>query len=358
MLKYQIFISSTYEDLKPERDQVIKAILEMGHIPVGMEMFSAADDQQWDIIRKQINESDYYVVLVAHRYGSMDGNVSYTEKEYDYAVTQKLPVLGFILDPDVEWPADWIENNKDIKKRLDNFRAKVSSRMVSFWKGGDDVYGKCSIALVKAFSAHPREGWVRASLANTAEMSEEITRLSRDNRVLREEVEQRRFSEIEQNVTKVDEIIDAMRLNDRTLFVWEQGAKDWGDEIASTLLEIFEAVAPDLLDEASNKTMANSLGLVCGKKMPRSNQFAVPNNFIKSYLADFASLDLIGTSTKRHSVNDTKSYWTLTEFGKQVHGRIRKNELLKGLTEFDETPEESDEENETDSDSIINDQPG
>ena len=44
--QHQIFVSSTYEDLKKERDQVIKAILEMGHIPVGMEMFSAADEQQ------------------------------------------------------------------------------------------------------------------------------------------------------------------------------------------------------------------------------------------------------------------------------------------------------------------------
>ncbi len=42
--KYQVFISSTYEDLKEERDQAIKAVLEMGHIPVGMEMFSAADE--------------------------------------------------------------------------------------------------------------------------------------------------------------------------------------------------------------------------------------------------------------------------------------------------------------------------
>nr|VFK57841.1 MAG: protein of unknown function (DUF4062) [Candidatus Kentron sp. TUN]VFK66801.1 MAG: protein of unknown function (DUF4062) [Candidatus Kentron sp. TUN] len=89
MLKYQIFVSSTYEDLKPERDQVIKAVLEMGHIPVGMEMFSAGDEQQWDVIKKQIDQSDYYVVLIAHRCGSMDGSISYTEKEYDY---ESLPI--------------------------------------------------------------------------------------------------------------------------------------------------------------------------------------------------------------------------------------------------------------------------
>ncbi|EIQ1514512.1 DUF4062 domain-containing protein [Vibrio parahaemolyticus] len=69
--KFQIFVSSTYEDLKDERDQVIKAILEMGHIPVGMEMFSAADEEQWKIIQRQIDESDYYVVIAAHKYGSL-----------------------------------------------------------------------------------------------------------------------------------------------------------------------------------------------------------------------------------------------------------------------------------------------
>jgi len=41
-VKYQIFVSSTYEDLKNERNEVIKACLSMGHTPVGMEMFNAA----------------------------------------------------------------------------------------------------------------------------------------------------------------------------------------------------------------------------------------------------------------------------------------------------------------------------
>jgi Domain of unknown function (DUF4062) len=49
-VKYQIFVSSTYEDLKDERNEVIKACLNMGHIPVGMEMFNAADEEQWAVI--------------------------------------------------------------------------------------------------------------------------------------------------------------------------------------------------------------------------------------------------------------------------------------------------------------------
>ena len=63
MIKYQVFVSSTYEDLKEERAQVIKAVLEMGHIPVGMEMFSAADEEQWKIIARQIDEDEAQVAL-------------------------------------------------------------------------------------------------------------------------------------------------------------------------------------------------------------------------------------------------------------------------------------------------------
>ena len=161
MVKYQVFISSTYDDLKSERAQVIKSILEMGHIPVGMEMFSAADDEQWKIIQRQIDESDYYVVVVAHKYGSMVGDISYTEKEFDYAVSKGVPVLGFVIDPTVEPLAKYVEKNDDKIVLLNNFKEKVKSRPVGFWKSSDDLHGKVSIALMKAFNTNPRIGWAR-----------------------------------------------------------------------------------------------------------------------------------------------------------------------------------------------------
>ena len=66
--KYQIFISSTYEDLKEERDTAVKTILTLSHIPIGMEMFNAGDDKQWEVIRRTIDASDYYVLILGFRY--------------------------------------------------------------------------------------------------------------------------------------------------------------------------------------------------------------------------------------------------------------------------------------------------
>jgi len=42
--KHQVFISSTFRDLIVERQAVLKAVLELGHMPAGMELFPAADE--------------------------------------------------------------------------------------------------------------------------------------------------------------------------------------------------------------------------------------------------------------------------------------------------------------------------
>jgi hypothetical protein len=164
-IKYQIFISSTYVDLVDERDQVIKVILEMGHFPVGMEMFSAGDDEQWKYIAKRIDESDYYVVIVAHRYGSLSGKISYTEKEYDYAVKKGVPVLGFIIDDSAQWSGKYVDKGQSSIKSLNDFKAKIKTKSHKLWKNADDLSGKVGISITKQIQDNPRIGWIRTSEA-------------------------------------------------------------------------------------------------------------------------------------------------------------------------------------------------
>ena len=92
-----MFVSSTYDDLREERAVVQRALLQLDCLPVGMELFPAADDETLAFIKSQIDDADYYVVVVAGRYGSTapDG-LSFTEKEYDYALERKKPTIGFV----------------------------------------------------------------------------------------------------------------------------------------------------------------------------------------------------------------------------------------------------------------------
>lgn len=57
--RYQVFVSSTYEDLQEERAEAIQALLELDCMPAGMELFPAANEQQWNWIRRITDESDY-----------------------------------------------------------------------------------------------------------------------------------------------------------------------------------------------------------------------------------------------------------------------------------------------------------
>src|SRR5690554_3928491 len=188
--KYQVFISSTYDDLKDEREQVIKAVLEMGHIPVGMEMFSAGDEEQWKLIARQIEQTDYYVLIVGHRYGSeTDDGISYTEKEYDYASSLGVPTLGFVISNDASWPSSRIDKSDKKLKKLEAFKSKVKSKLVHFWESKDDLHGKVSISLMKTMNLNPRVGWVRATGAPSIETTQELVRLSTENSELRKKIE-------------------------------------------------------------------------------------------------------------------------------------------------------------------------
>lgn len=191
--KYQIFISSTYTDLTKAREKVRDAILTMMHFPVGMEMFSAADEEQWEIIRDTIDSSDYYVLIVGHRYGSViktgdDAGISYTEREFRYAKEKGIPVLAFILSDDATATKTDFESNPKKIKKLAAFKNEVQkNRMVEWWKTPDELARKVTAALHKQMDRKRRPGWVRGDSFNIEANHAEILSLNKLVRELQEE---------------------------------------------------------------------------------------------------------------------------------------------------------------------------
>lgn len=164
--KYQVFISSTYTDLVEARAKVRDAILAMYHFPVGMEMFGAANEEQWQIISETIDSSDYYVLIIGQRYGSVipegheGAGISYTEKEFRYALAKGIPVLAFILDDNVPVKPEFYE--KDNPTKLDAFKKAVkTNRLVEWWKTSDELAQKVTTALYKQITRTKRPGWIR-----------------------------------------------------------------------------------------------------------------------------------------------------------------------------------------------------
>lgn len=186
--KYQVFISSTYTDLIEERKKVQEILLMAGCIPAGMEAFVAANDEQFEVIKRVIDLCDYYVLIIGRRYGSINATtgLSYTEMEYDYAVSQGIPVLVFAIDETVKLEPNKKETDKEIIEKLKLFRAKaMTNRLVSIWRNIGDLAGDVAVSVMKAQITIERPGWVRGDNSlEEGELKNKIIALQEENKEL------------------------------------------------------------------------------------------------------------------------------------------------------------------------------
>jgi hypothetical protein len=194
--KYQVFISSTYGDLKEEREAVTWAILKARHIPVGMENFTSSNDRGWQTIKRVIDDSDYYVLIMAGRYGSVDETTqkSWTQHEYEYALSKGIPVLGFIRN-DSTITADKMEKSQELREKLQYFVQQVKDKhLVTPWLQKQDLVDSVSAGLRNHIDDdednNPRPGWYRGDAIPSAAALEEFARLSTENARLQKELEE------------------------------------------------------------------------------------------------------------------------------------------------------------------------
>jgi len=182
--KLQVFVSSTFTDLKAERQAAVQAILKAGHIPAGMELFTASDKSQWDTIKRWIDESDVYMLILGGRYGSKDPatGVSYTEMEYDYARGVGKPLFSVVIEESAldakvrDYGVSMIE--RDDPSSLKQFREKVLSSISAFFSDERDIKLSIHEALGDYRDDPSLKGWVSGdALDDTSALHEEISRL-------------------------------------------------------------------------------------------------------------------------------------------------------------------------------------
>lgn len=173
--KLQVFVSSTYTDLKEERQTAVEAILDAGHIPAGMELFKAGKSQM-KTIRKWIDSSDVYVLILGGRYGSIDedSGLSYTELEYKYALSKNIPVFAIVLDDSFLYikassnGKDTIFEKDNIKK-FDSFKDFIKTKIVKFAKNKDQISSILHSQLNDIINddEYNLKGWIRYTPNNS-----------------------------------------------------------------------------------------------------------------------------------------------------------------------------------------------
>jgi len=333
--KFQVFVSSTYEDLLEERQEIMQALLELDCIPAGMELFPAADEDQWSLIRGVIDECDYYVVVSAGRYGSLGPEgVSYTEMEYRYAVEKGKPVIAFLhKDPD-SLPKKRTESSKAGQKRLADFQASLQARMCKYWTTTQELGSVVSRSLTMLQRKHPGVGWVRADLVPSQEASLEILELRKQVDSLQAKLEEAR-TQAPPGTERLAQGEDTFKLH------WQACTRngleyfDWSGSEEPTWNDIFYTLSPAMIQEATDAELfkelrdsleQHALGSLVEENDLRGHKlekFSISSDAFQTIKVQLRALGLITKSTKTRSVKDKNAYWTLTPYGDSIMNQLR-----------------------------------
>jgi hypothetical protein len=96
--------------------------------------------------------------------------MSYTEKEYRYAVDKGIPVAAFVIDKGATWSEDHEHIDAGTAKydkyehlrKLDEFKKFVArDKMIRTWKDTGELQTACFGAIKGLIEKSPRSGWVR-----------------------------------------------------------------------------------------------------------------------------------------------------------------------------------------------------
>ena len=338
--RYQVFVSSTFEDLQEERQEVMHALLELDCMPSGMELFPAANDDQWTLIKKVIDDCDYYIVIIAGRYGSIGADgLGYTEMEYRYAIETRKPVIAFLHKDPEALPAKKTEKDQESRHKLSAFRKLAQEKMCKSWTSPAELGSVVSRSLIRLMKSSPATGWVRADQATDVNSTKEILRL----RTRIEELE----SELEAIATRPPEGSEALAQGADTFAIRftflshdprknaEIYGKSHATAVSTTWNDIFGDMAPLMIHEANDEQLIDHLnGFVRRNawddlasdsqfKGQSFSHFMTSDEDFQTIKVQLRSLGLIAKNDKPRSVKDTATYWALTPFGDTQMTKLR-----------------------------------
>lgn len=248
--RYQVFLSSTFADLEDERKEVMAALQKAGFFVAGMELFPSDDSESWDVIKRVIDQCDYYVLVIAGRYGSIgpDGK-SFTEMEYDYAKEKGLPVLAFLHKDPSTLPHKNVESKNPDK--LSEFKARVEkNHNRRSWSNRHGLATEVLASISQATNLRPQVGWVRG---DAAELSQDLSGKLEDLRVETEKLRKEKDGLSDRLKQLGDDHQDTSIAwgNDEVELAFTYSPKGGDDTDEATLVtqwnRVFDLIAPKLI---------------------------------------------------------------------------------------------------------------
>lgn len=326
--RYQVFISSTYTDLQVERQRVIQTIMELDCIPSGMELFPAVDEEQWAFIRRVIDDCDYYLLIIGGRYGSITSEgISYTEKEYDYAIEKEIKVIALLHSNPEDISIGKSELTPELRERLQAFREKVSkNRLVKTWKIADELPGLVALSLSKTIKTYPAIGWIRADQVSNTKLLNELNELRKKKEELEKEISEfRRSPKINvPDLASLDEQITIQGFYSKRDRYEPTGYKSYSWEFKITWGELFALLAPHLLNHPNDIIVKNTIKDILSKKIQKAHStFDIDDEIFQTIKIQLQALGLVKVQYLAAVNNQMGLFWSLTQDGHNLMMTLR-----------------------------------
>lgn len=150
-----IFVSSTYEDLIPYREEVQRVLTRLEQVIKGMEYFGSSPQSSLETCLAHVRECKIYIGIIGMRYGSIyeDKGLSYSQLEYEEAVKCHIPTLIYIIDENHPIPPKFVDTGEAAQKLLE-FKSVLKKRhTVSFFTTPNNLAEKISQDIIETLSA-------------------------------------------------------------------------------------------------------------------------------------------------------------------------------------------------------------
>jgi hypothetical protein len=335
-MKYHIFIGSTLDDLKNERKEIHRVIMELGHIPVTAEYLDISFKNYEQLLEKTIEECDYFIAVVAHKYAPKDEANSPLVAEFLIASKKNIPVLSLIIDEKARWKASKKETDANLVKKVEVLKKKLSQGISETWLNTTDLCQKLQSMFIMQMNLAPQSGWVRANQAIAPSVANELSRLSTENEQLKRQIKIESGVIITKLREQMKNALKVLALNKVMLSFYYVTGDSWENSRKFRQLRIFKLLVPELEMGKTTAEIARFLGNVLNPDMdkPVRKDYPTPSNTIKKIMSDFSMLKLVRCINKHdvsHPANagsvSEDGVWEITEYGKELYSAYRMRQL-------------------------------
>jgi hypothetical protein len=292
-----------------------------------MEGFDFTDKNSQRLIKKTIGECDYFVLLIAHKYGVLEDGTSRIEAEYTHALDMGIPALAVIIGEKARWKASKKETNPRVIKTLEGFKQRLQSHPHVFWNKFDELERNTRELLLEELFLNPRKGWVSADQVIQPRVVNEMARLLGENWELRKQIPIEGKGGIQWQ-EKAKHTLEMLAVSKVSLSFYYGTGENWENTIKCRYLRLFKLLVPELYIAKTTAELSRFLGSILNPDLSRvvRKDYPTPSNTIKKIMADFNLLGLV-----RFTGTGDDEVWELTEYGKELYAAYRMRQFERGL---------------------------